>query len=353
MLRLIGVIVVTLCVSPQLILSQTAPAQARQTMLRTAFPNARGLSQDYRVGPGDILEIQVVNTTDLNQTVKVTSAGEINFLSVGTIPVQDLTAAEVEVKIASALKERKLVQEPQVLVYIREYQAKRIYLVGEFASPGEFVMSQNLTVMDAILLAGGLGANPPSYGFMHRNSSRREVGPPPATAIANPEAPRAGMDIFKIDLTPILEGKAPEPNLELKEGDCLIAPTRQLEYFFVLGEVHFPLNYEFPQNQVVRISDAIARAGGPTVVAKASKVVLSRVNAEGKRQETKVNLEAILLGKQKDVEIRPNDIIYIPSTKLGMIREQYITYSQIIANSMSFRVGRYYQMPEEGRQWWR
>jgi protein involved in polysaccharide export with SLBB domain len=301
------------------------------------------------VGVGDTLEIQVVDTTELNQTVKVSAAGDINFLGVGAIPVRDLTAAEVEVRVGSALKEKKLVQKPQVLVFIREYQAKRIYLLGEFAFPGEFVMSQTLTVMDAILLAGGLGSYSLQYGYLHRHVSKREGGPPPISVIAQPDVPREGTEIFRIDLKPILEGKAPEPDLMLEEGDYLIVPRREVEFVFVLGEVRVPLNYPLYERQTLTVSQAIAQAGGPTSSAKASKTILSRKNSEGKRQEMKLDYWAILSGKQRDIEVRPNDVIYVPSGKFSMVVEQFISETPFIAEGTAFHVGRYYQLPEEAR----
>jgi polysaccharide biosynthesis/export protein len=349
MLRLFGLIAVTLFFSPQATWGQARPSPAQPTPLRTTFPNVRGLSQDYRVGAGDTLEIQVVDATELNQTVTVSAAGEINFLSVGAIAVEDLTAAEVEARIASALKEKKMVQEPQVLVFIREYRAKRVYLMGEFAFPGEFVMSQTLTVMDAILLAGGLSSYAPNYGYLHRHVFKRESQAPPPSVIAKPDLPREGTDIFQIDLKPILEGNPPEPDLMLKEGDYLIVPRKEAEFFFVLGDVAAPLSYEIPEGRTVTVSQAIAQAGGPRITAKPSKTILSRMNNEGQRQEIKFDFWAILSGKREDIEVKRNDIIYVPSSKLAAIREQYITSTDLFAEGTAFRIGRYYQLPEEAR----
>jgi polysaccharide export outer membrane protein len=344
MLRILALTIIAFGASLQISLGQAVPSQAQPTPLRTTFPNAHGLSQDYRVGSGDTLEIQVVDAPDLNQTLKVSTTGEINFLSLGAVSVKDLTAAEIETKIGSALKERKLVQDPQILAYIKGYQAKRIYLIGELAFPGEFVMSQNLTVMDAILLAGGLGASPVHYGYLHRHTSKGESVPPPENIVAKPETPRQGTDIYKIDLMPLLKGKSPEPDLLLKEGDYLIIPRRDSDLFFVLGEVTNPYNYAYPEGRVLTLSQAIAQAGGPTTAAKASKVVISRKDENGNRSEMYADFSAILMGKQKDIEIRPNDIVFVPSGKLTMIKEQYITTTDLFAEGTAFRIGRYYQM---------
>jgi polysaccharide export outer membrane protein len=331
--------------------SGVVAAQAQQNTPRGAFTNVRGLSQDYRVGVGDTLEIQVVDTAELNQTVKVSAEGEIYFPPVGAVPVAGLTAAEAEARIASVLQERKLVREPQVLIYIRDYQAKRIYLMGEFVYPGEFVMSQNLSVMDAILLAGGLGPYPPRYGYLHHHVSKQNAdGPPAPNLLAKPDAPREGTEIFKIDLQPFLEGKAPEPDITLQQGDYLIVPRREVEFFFVLGEVLSPSNYAFPTGKTLMASQAIAQAGGPTSAAKTSRGVVVRQDKGGEREEIKVDFAAIIKGKKPDFEVLPNDVIYIPSSKLTIIKDDYITKTDLFIEGTAFRVGRYYQLPADARQ---
>lgn len=331
--------------------NESAEAQAQTVGSRTAVTNLRGLSQDYRLGAGDTVEIQVVDAPELNQTAQISAVGQINILPVGAIAVEGLTAAEAEEKIASVLQEKRLVREPQVLVFIKAYQAKRIYVMGELAFPGEYVMSQNLSVMDAILLAGGLGPYPPRFGYLHRHvSTRREDRPPPPSVLARPDAPREGTEIYKIDLQPFLEGKSPQPDITLRQGDYLIVPREEVQFFYVLGEVVNPLYYVYPSGKSLMVSQAIAQAGGPTTAAKPSQTIISRKDSRGKRQELKVDFAAIIQGKKPDIEILPEDVIFVPSSRLTLMKEDYITKTDLILEGTAFRVGRYYQLPAEARQ---
>lgn len=348
MLRIVGFTIMMLSLSSQVIWGQMA-TPAEPGIVRTAFPNVRGLSADYHIGPGDMLEIQVVEAEELGQTLRVTAAGEINFLSIGSLQVQDLTAAEIENTIASALRGKKLVQDPQVLVFIKEYHSKKIYLMGEFAFPCEFIMAQNLTAFDAMLMAGGLGPHPARYGYLHRHSANLENGPPSTQVIAKPDTPQEGTQIYRIDMSPLLEGKSPEPNPILREGDYLIVPRKQVESFFVLGDVTSPSNFDIPEGKTITVTQAIAFAGGPTFTAKPSKTILARKNADGKRFEIPVNFTAIVKGKKKDISLQPDDIVYVPSGKLPMLREQYVTRTDLYVEGTVFRVGRYYQLPAEQR----
>lgn len=319
---------------------QSAAPQARRNQIR-------GLSLDYRIGAGDVLEIQVANAPELNQVLPVSAAGEINVLPAGTVVAAGLTAAELEDRVAGLLKDRKLLVEPEILIYIREYKAKQIYATGEFARPGQFVMSQNLTVFDAVLLAGGLGPGAGPFVYLHRRlPGSGLIGPPSAGAVERPEQEREGTEIVKIDLRPMQQGGTPEPDLLLQEGDSLILPRRQAEYFFVLGEVMRPLDYPLPDNGALTASQAIARAGGPTRTAKISQGMVVRLDDNGNRQEIKVDFKAILEGRQRDFEIHPNDIIFIPGSKIRTIGEGYVTAANAMIAGTAFRLGRMYQLPD-------
>ncbi|NWG13820.1 MAG: polysaccharide biosynthesis/export family protein [Acidobacteria bacterium] len=322
--------------APQPGVSEAAPVKSPQWL-------------DYRVGAGDTLEIEVVEHPELSQTLKVSSSGKINLLPVGEIHVEDLTANELETRIAAILEQKDLLRRPEVLVYVRDYQAKRVYLSGEFVRPGEFIMSQHLTVSDAIFLAGGLGLYPDRYGYLHRRLSKGDPpGPPSASIIERPEVPREGTEIVKIDLQPLQEGRTPEPDPPLRGGDYLIVPRRQVEFYFVLGEVLRPLNYPLPDGQPLFISRAISSAGGPTPTAKMSNGLLIRTDKQGKRQEIKIDYAAVLSGRQKDFEVQPNDIIFIPGSKIRTITEGFVQAASGSVLVAALRAERAYRIPERG-----
>jgi polysaccharide export outer membrane protein len=324
---------------------EQTPSQAR--IMPAAVNNARGLSQDYRVGIGDTLEIQVIEADTLNQMLRVSSAGDINFLPVGPIHVLDLSAAELEAKIASVLQEAKLIQKPEVLVFVQDYQAKRIYASGELARPGEFVMSQNMTVLDAILLAGGVTSIAAPHAYLHRRTSDAGAsGPPPPNALQQPDTPREGTEIVKVDLQPMLDGGIPEPDLTLRHGDALIVPRRHVNFFYVLGAVMRPLNYVYPFGRTLMASQALAGAGGPTKTARMSEGIVARYAKDGKREEMKVDFAAILEGRQPDFPVQPNDIIFIPGSMIKEIGEGFVFAANAMIEGTAFRIGRSYQLPD-------
>jgi polysaccharide export outer membrane protein len=206
-----------------------------------------------------------------------------------------------------------------VLVYITQYHSKRIYILGEVDRPGEYAMSQPLTLMDAIILAGGLDLPAARYGYLHRPLKTGNIGPPMPNTLREPEVARPGTEVFRVDLQPLKEGGVLAQNIALKAGDVFVVPKRKMEVFYVIGEVKGPGSYEIPIGSRLLVSQAISASGGPVATAKASKGLLVRTDADGNRTEIKIDYLAILHGQQPDVELRGNDIVFIPGSQIKTI----------------------------------
>jgi polysaccharide export outer membrane protein len=311
------------------------------------YGNLRGFSGDYQVGPGDLLEIQVVTQADLNQNLRISNAGEISFPRLGLVRVVDMTPFEIEEAIAVRLREQGLLQQAEVLVTVREYQAKPIYVSGSVVNPGQFVMSQELTVADAILLAGGLVATAGNEAVLHRRPT-----PPPGErrAVAAPGPPEPGepgLQTIKINLKPLKEGRFFEAALPLKRGDVIVVPQQQMNPYFVIGEVIDPKNYFYQPGRKFTASQAISSAKGPTPTAKLSEGMLIRYDQSGRREERKVDYAAILKGDQADFLVEPNDVIFIPGSRIKTITHALLIMSDTMVMQQSFRVGRNIQRPDQ------
>jgi polysaccharide biosynthesis/export protein len=283
------------------------------------------LSTDYELGVGDVLKIEIVGQDALNaslQSLRISNSGEIGIPYLDNIKAADLTASQLEAKIASELKVRELAKNPEVLVWVTDYQAKRFYVLGKVDNPGEYVMTQQLTITEAIMMAGGIdileagsrGAD--RYGFIHRRLSpgASDWKPVGNSIIDNPEIARSGREVIKIDLQPLLEGGILKPDVLIREGDVIVVPERKVEFVCVVGDVRVPGAYRLTYPKM-RVSQAIIGAGGPTPTAKANNALLIRSGKDGKREEYKVDFEAILKGSQPELEVRPDDIIFVPGSR--------------------------------------
>lgn len=110
---------------------------------------------EYRLGPQDLLEINVFQVDELNRTVRVNSGGQISLPLVGVIRAGGHTVRELEEAIAAKLK-ADFLQDPQVSVFVKEYTSQRITLEGAVRKPGIYPLSGRTSLLQAIATGGGL-----------------------------------------------------------------------------------------------------------------------------------------------------------------------------------------------------
>lgn len=284
------------------------------------FMRMPGLSPDYRIGVGDEIQVMVVGVDHLD-TYKVRPDGDIVMPLVGSIKIADLTAEEAESSIGATLKAKDLVKNPEVLIFVASYEAKRFYVYGQVDRPGEYTMSQSLTVMDAIFMAGGLDFYGDRYAFLHRRL--RSAAAVARQLTEQPERPIAGSEVIRIDLQAMREGKVLSPNPVIEAGDALVVPTRYPTVFYILGDVLHPGPFQLNNGEPLTVSQAVSHAGGPTKTAKKGSSVI-RYADDGSRQDIRFDYNAILRGEQPDIAVRSNDVIFVPGSPdktfgLGML----------------------------------
>lgn len=123
----------------------TAPAEV-------AKPGVIGA--DYRLAPGDLLEVEVFGVSELKRTVRVDTSGRISLPLIGLIQVAGFTAADAEALIALQYGDKYL-RDPQVSLFIKEFTTQRITLDGAVAKPGIYPLVGQITLLRALALAGG------------------------------------------------------------------------------------------------------------------------------------------------------------------------------------------------------
>ena len=129
---------------------------------------------EYRLGVGDSLKIQVYGEPDLNIEARIGEKGLISYPFLGTIEVLGMTSVELEKYIIEGLKGDYLVN-PEVAVHIMEY--RKFFVNGEVRSPGGFPYQPGITVHKAISLAGGFSerASRDKIYIVRENSSNRKA----------------------------------------------------------------------------------------------------------------------------------------------------------------------------------
>jgi polysaccharide export outer membrane protein len=155
---------------------QAQPESPRQGAPAAASTPVLAIAKDYRIGPNDLLEVEVLDIDNMKRTVRVNAAGAVSLPLIGATPVAGLTSQEAEDRIADKYREKYL-QNPQVSVFIKEFTTERITVEGAVAHPGMFPLAGQMTLLRALALAGGFGpiANPREVMLFRRNEKQGQV----------------------------------------------------------------------------------------------------------------------------------------------------------------------------------
>src|SRR5918994_631884 len=108
---------------------------------------------EYVVGPQDVLSIVVFGEEDLKKTVALDADGTFDFPYVGRIKAGGLTARAIGEDIAGKLK--KFYVNPQVSVEVVKFRSQNIFVFGQVHAPGQYPLSGNMSVLQALAMAGG------------------------------------------------------------------------------------------------------------------------------------------------------------------------------------------------------
>jgi polysaccharide export outer membrane protein len=277
-----------------LALAPAAPARGQGPAPSPPAPApSPGAAPDYRVGPGDVLEVTVFGNDDVSRISTVQTSGVIALPLLGEVEVAGLTLPEVQRKLTTLLARDYLVN-PQVEVKVKEYQSQFVSVVGEVNSPGRKPLRGKTRLIDVLVEAGGF--TPRASGDVQ--IARREG------------SFEGGAKILRMRLS----GSAPSPqdqvNLEvpLRNGDLITALPKY--YVTVEGEIVRPGRY--PIEGELTITGAISTAGGLTRFGS-SNLKVRRVDPEtGQTRILDVDLKAVRRGKEPDLALLSNDVVSVP-----------------------------------------
>lgn len=118
-------------------------------------PNLPPPTETSSLGPGDVFEVMVYDEPAMSKPYKVAPNGTIDFPLIGTLEVEGKEPQEVADLIKSALKEKQILKSPSVSVLVKEVNSKKVAVFGQVQKPGQFPMTEGMTVVQAISLAGG------------------------------------------------------------------------------------------------------------------------------------------------------------------------------------------------------
>ncbi|MEO5660531.1 MAG: polysaccharide export protein EpsE [Polaromonas sp.] len=241
-----------------------------------AMPN----QQDYRLGAGDSIGVQVYQSPDLSVDARVSETGVISYPLIGSVQLGGLTISEAEKKIATALRTGGFVKVPQVNIVLRQVRGNQVAVLGQVSRPGRFPLETfNTRVSDMLAAAGGTTATGDDVLIV--------------------TGQRGGKPFRKvIDIPALFINAKSDNDIVLSGGDTLY--VNKAPVFYIYGEAQRPGPYRIERGMTVM--QALAQGGGPTVRGSQNRLRLHRRDVEGNVIESSPKLTDPVLSE---------DVIYV------------------------------------------
>lgn len=344
-------IAVTLCLLPVNLKAQNTRSQQTQSADDTKKPNTTGSNpssnvwivsqEDYYIGPSDVLDIKIEDAPELSQAYTVSVAGFIEMQVVGKLQAINKTPEQIAVSIREELIKADYLKRPRVSVNVAEYNSRTFFIHGSVHTAGAFKIRGKVTILDLIVLAGGMtDTHGPNAYIIRRKrlaglttASGNQPSPTPVqttgseattqnTSTTTATSPAADLSADNQDYEMItaningLERGRFSQNILLQPGDVVNIPA--LNVFFIGGEVNAP--GQFPLKEGTSLRQAITLAQGTTFRAAKNRAVIFRGNTEdGKQLEIPIDVDAVMSGKKPDVLLQADDLVVIPSSRMKSI----------------------------------
>lgn len=243
---------------------------------------------DYKIGPQDVLTIQVFDQPDLGGKYTVEADGTFSFPLIGRVKAGGMSLRAFETELKKKLADGYF-RNPQVTVAVEQYRSQRVFVMGEVRQPGPVALTGGMTLIEALSRAGS--TLPSASGEV------AIVRAPQGTQ--GPVLPGAdtGAEILRASIRD-LEGGSMKQNIELHDGDTIFVP--RAETIYVFGQVRNPGAYSIQKDTTVL--QALSLAGGVTENGAMNRIKIVRI-VKGEKKEIKVKLTDT---------VQPGDTIIIP-----------------------------------------
>jgi protein involved in polysaccharide export with SLBB domain len=295
--------------------AQTVPKPDAVQQAINLAPVAKQSNALYTLRTGDEIEIRAFNIPQLNQAARVRPDGKISLVLLNDVDAAGLTAVELGTRL-SLMYGKHDFREPRLTVVVVNFPGYSVYVGGEVGQPAQVPLTADLTVVSAIIRAGGFREGALLRNIiLLRNSGQGAPVP-------------AALDIEEV----IRRGK---PDTALQAGDVIYVPKAAINVY-VGGEVTEPGMVPLEGNLTVLA--AVLKAKGFKPSARLNNVIRLR-DVDGKPQITKINLTNVAERGRPDLLLKPYDVVYVPKariTKADEFMERYFRQLLPVSAHMGF-----------------
>ena len=249
------------------------------------------LAKEYVIGVADVVAISVLDNRDLDTVASVNPGGKIALPLIGEVQAAGLTAAELTQRLTDEYA--KKVKAPQVTVSLREVNSYRFYFVGKVAKPGMYMSRSEVTLLQAISMAGGLldGVDL-AQAYVARGTQR-----------------------VPVDFVRLMRQGDLTQNITLNPDDTIVLPDNPQHVIYVMGEVKQPGMLPFVKERNWTATKAVAAVGGFTQYASKGRSYIIREEG-GRKLTIPIDFNDLMKNPEagKDVPLSAGDILVVPQS---------------------------------------
>jgi polysaccharide biosynthesis/export protein len=240
------------------------------------------------IGPGDLVQVDVMDTPEMEQQVRVSDDGSVPLAYVGSVHVAGQTPAAAAISIQGALMEKKVMYRPQVTLRVLEFATQDVSVLGQVRTPGTYSITTPQTILKVLSLAGGLTETADRNVTVKRAKSAE-----PLKYYVSNDNEQALSDVVMV-----------------YPGDTVLVARAPMVY--VMGDVSRPGGYVITTNDArMSLLQVVAMAGSANKTSIQSHVRLIRTTDHG-QIELPVRLDQMEKGKAPPLMLQANDIVYVP-----------------------------------------
>lgn len=270
--------------------AQSKPISGQGPMADAGTTNLPG----QKIGPNDLVGISVYDAPELTRTIRVSSDGFVALpMLKKKIRAAGLLPGDLEQDIAASLKEGGILVEPIVAVTIVEYHSRPISVMGAVKKPLTFQAVGRITLLEALGRAEGL---------------TEFAGP--EILLTQPDPGQPGKTLLtRLAVRDVLDKSGPDTIFELHGGEEIRVP--EAKKIYVAGNVKKPGAFPVRDGSPMTVLKALTLTEGVTPFYMKT-VYIIRPQDDGSKKEISVELAKILKRESPDVELEPEDLLYIP-----------------------------------------
>jgi polysaccharide biosynthesis/export protein len=277
----------------------SAPNKASQRSQSSQLPPVDN-SGDSVITPDDVLEVYVLDVPELSRQYRVSPAGKVVLpLLPDSLSAAGLTPEEFSDSLAKQLRDHGLVTNPHIVVTIVSSRLKSVAITGAVKMPQIYPVFGKTTLLDVLSQAQGLADDASNVAIISRGSAGEQA---------------TGQSTQSVDIKKLLQDSNPSDNVDVYPGDRVTVPQAGIVY--VVGAVNKPGGFMIKTSNGMTVLQALAMAEDVKLDSVKSKSVIIRPNPKAPEghEQIPVNLNQVLQGKQQDMVMRADDILYVPES---------------------------------------